>query len=380
MANSNLKYFIMFIFIFCFLIGCQKQDLHLQPSVSSKHEKTSTDHTMDQNAMNHLERKIQSLEVIEEQFEYIVGWLNNETILFIEHLNDEYVITSYNVYSGEKKRIYSSHIPILQAILSPSKTHLLIHTSPTVFEADVKVIELKEQKLIYHDRIESSEISFEWNGYDESKLFVVAFLEDWTFHTYIVNIQKKVKEEIDMPYPFAIWNDTSVLLTLDWGNDSLNMTAPILRFHNDTKDFVLKNEKYYFLQGWKGITLALGVNKDHENITDFKFYNDKWELVQKLSFPYLTEYTNREIPRFDLVDDHTFFIVAPRNCEEENIHCKFDLVKVDLFSGKQEIIIENVANEPILPSPDGDLVLSGFQFENVIQVNKKKIEPFLKIQ
>ena len=62
--------------------------------------------------------------------------------------------------------------------------------------------------------------------------------------------------------------------------------------------------------------------------------------------------------------------------KRENIHCKFDLVKVDLFSGKQEIIIENVANEPILPSPDGDLVLSGFQFENVIQVNKRKSNLF----
>lgn len=378
MGRSILTNFILILIVFCLLTGCQEKDLQTQPSVSSNSEKPSSDQAIEKRNNGHSDRKILPLEVKEDQFEFMIGWLNNETILYCENLNGSYVISSYHIYSGEKEQIYTSELPIIQALLSPSKTKILIHTSPTIYEADVKIISLQNEKLIFHDIIESNEISFTWNGYDESKLFAVAFYEDWSFTTYILNVEEQTRAETKVPYPFAIWQNSNSLLTLDWDHENPDTTAPILSITNGERKTVLNSRSFYFLHGWTGLFLALSLNEFDEGLADFNFYNEKLELIQKIEFPYLTEYSSWEIPRFNLVSDDIFYIVTPKMSGEVDVYDGgFDLIKVDLKDGSQDILIEDVANEPIQSSPDGNLILYGFQYENVINVNDKNIEQFL---
>lgn len=378
MGRSLLTNFILIFIVFSLLTGCQEEDLQTQPSVSSNSEKPSSDQAIEKRNNGHSDRKTLPLELKEDQFEFMIGWLNNETILYCENLNGAYVISSYHIYTGEKEEMYTSELPIIQAVLSPSKTKILIHTSPTIYEADVKIVSLQNDKLIFHDIIESSEISFTWNGYDESKIFAVAFYDDWSFSTYILNIEEQTRAETKVPYPFAIWQNSNSLLTLDWDHESPETTAPILSITNGESESVLNDRNFYFLYGWEGLFLAISLNKFDDSLTDFNFYNEKLELIQTIQFPYLTEYSSWEIPRFNLVADDMFFIVAPKTSgEADNYDGGFDLIKIDLKDGSQDILIENVANEPIQSSPDGNLILYGYQYEHVINVNNKNIERIL---
>ena len=74
-----------------------------------------------------------------------------------------------------------------------------------------------------------------------------------------------------------------------------------------------------------------------------------------------------------------FYHFAFDRPDKDRLKIAFEIA-VNQYTGKvlsTDILIEDVANEPIQSSPDGNLILYGFQYENVINVNAKNIEQFL---
>ncbi len=112
------------------LSGCSGE-----PSIkrSSKQEETGNGI----NKSGDFKKNIVPLEVSEQEFGGIQGWLNDQTIVYLTNMGQNSSIYTYDIFSGKTSKLYESDFPIISIHISPSKERLLIHSSPSTYEASI---------------------------------------------------------------------------------------------------------------------------------------------------------------------------------------------------------------------------------------------------
>ena len=126
---------------------------------------------------------------VQEEFSKASGWLSNTEILYISNKNESSsILYSYSLITGQSTMLYKSGQPIITAEISPKKDKVMIHSSASE-EGVLTVIDLSGKEL-YSGKIESYELTFEWNPFNDELLIVSAFTEEWDFNTYLLDLKE----------------------------------------------------------------------------------------------------------------------------------------------------------------------------------------------
>ena len=355
-----LFFFITIIFS---LTGCQKnKGIESKPSPSGQSSSLSD--------------SVIPLTVDQQTFQFIIGWLNEREILVYEWLEQEAQLYSYDMTTGERKEFLVLNEPIITARLSPSRDYLLIHSSPIPHEAHLQVFQTTIKEEIASVTVPSSEIAYEWNPFSEENILVTAFYEDWTYTTYVFDFSSKKLTEVNLPQPFATWLDHTDFLILNWSWDEPVLSAPLVKITPDGEEVLFGGEEFIHFQGKND--LFLGIQSEKQDLTggDLFVYNHDLEELFSFSLPLLTNFSGWEIPFYDLLPGEELLIIEPYTGGE------FDLYDEGFLLAKrngsiEEVILDDVNNGPIACSPDGTWCLTGHQFEKIIYIEERKIEPFL---
>ena len=116
---AQCKSIILLIIIFLlFISGCL--------NVVSEDVQNDS-HSRSDSKTNGNDFEIIPLQVDRDEFQFVLGWLSNEEILYVKYMNGQYVIHSYNIHTGKELPIYSSEMPIIQGDISPSREFLFLH-------------------------------------------------------------------------------------------------------------------------------------------------------------------------------------------------------------------------------------------------------------
>lgn len=324
-------------------------------------------------------KEVIPLEVSETAFRSIIGWISEEEILVNEAIDQGSVLYKYNVYSGEKREVVQLEHAIINAMISPSREYILIHSAPSPFEAQLQVFRTDTFHEVYHESFESSEIVYAWNGNNESKIIVTAFNKDWTFRSYVIRTDLHESELVELSQPFAEWLDENRLLMLNWDLESPDILAPFL-IASDNGLEVVGGEEYYFFKSWSDLVLSIGVkNEDFDN-ANFIFYNKNLEPIYSFQAPHIAQYSGWMIPHFDYLPElKEFILVEPYESGEIGVYTGgYKLVKRNVETGLEEILLEKIENQPIACSPDGRLCLFGSILQDMIYLEEGKVEPFIK--
>jgi len=322
---------------------------------------------------------VKSIKVDEYTFRSIIGWLSNDELLLNEFLNGKSVLSSYNIFTGKKKELLSEENQIITAELSPSKEYLLLHTSPTNYEAQLTIYSIKTFEKIYETMLESFEISYDWNQFDESKLIVTSFYEDWSFKNFILNLEEQSMNSINLPNPFAIWINENDLAFLDWDTDSPDITAPLKVYKNGKIEMEIPGQEFYHIFSLDEKFGLIGISEHDQNKSEYLILDRDFNEIGSFQIPHLTSFSGWEVALSDFVSskDELFLIEPQFSSSTTDYLGDFSLVKKDLKNGEEEVIISKINNAPITCSPDGAFCLSGFQNENIITIKNQTIKPFL---
>lgn len=368
---------ILMVFI-VILSGCEKGNanrtklstVHLEKQGSEKitGEKEDTDHLF------------VPLRLKEKDFQFIIGWISEESLLIIERNNGGSTISTYNIKSGKKKELYFSRQPVVSAEISPSKKYLFIHLSLSDNEAIVTIIRISDQQLVFYGEIESSEIDYEWNHYDETNILVNVFYKDWSFRTYVIDTNSGLLRELHLPQPFAIWHTDSHFLFLDWKKDEPDITASLVLKEDGMEKPVLTNKRFYYLDGWENIFLVISPSTDSFSQSVFQFYDESFHLISSFTIPHLSNYSGWEIPNYDFVDNN-FIMIEPKSSGKVDSYAEgYQMVKRNIINGKKETIFKTIENTPLLCSPKGSYCLTGNLYENIVFIEDKKVSSFIKFE
>lgn len=367
---SKVTSIILLFTVVILLGGCQKDD-QTSPLPSLKHGFDLFKGIPDSGNLS-----IEPIDVGTDSFHSIGGWFNNETIFYITDSSLGSNVYTHHLHSGEKKLLFESNAPIVSTIVSPSREFLLIHSAPSSNEAVLTIINKEGNKLIERS-LPSFELNIQWNPYDDSSILITAFTADWDFTVWNLNIEKQSMNEVGLPQPFAYWAEKQELLYLDWDLDSPSIEADLQSYDLETGEAIKKESDVLQVFTYQDLIVVIKVDEDNEEMANYYFMNHQFEEIFRFTTPHLSSYSEWLIPFHDY-NRHTdsFLTYQPLYSSEADVYNEgFQLVRYDLATGNKEMIVEGMDNAPISCSPNGESCLTGFYYENVINLETKEIVP-----
>lgn len=320
------------------------------------------------------------LKVEEGNFSTACGWLDDETIVYITELNEGARVYAYHLTDGKNKLLYKSDYPIVKAEMSPSRKYLLIHSSSSPSEAIIEVIDLKGNTIVYKE-IPSADLTYEWNPFDENRILISAFTEDWNFSVYELNLLNKKLKGVSVPQPFAYWISEADLIYLNWDKDEPALVTDLYKYDlkKNEKEKMLSN--IYQLNSYGNSFMAISLGGKNEEQAVYTFYTNQFKKLSSFHAPVLYEYSDLFIPYFDGNAKRKYFgtFVPLYSTQSDTYADSFKLVIFNYETGKEEIVLDEMDNEPISFSPNGNYCLYGNLLEKVIDLKTKEIVPLLDI-
>jgi hypothetical protein len=354
---------VLFLICTCFylLVGCQNEKQDASPPSSAQLEKEE---------LKDIEANtIESADFIEN-----VGWVNKSEIVTVREEDGNTAIYIHNLHNQKEEKIYEVMTPYVQAVLSPDKEKLFIHTAPLTYSADITIIDLKGNEL-FQQEIPSYELYYAWNSFNSNSLVIASFAEDWSFEVFMVDIKEKQMDKMDVEEPFLQWKAENVVIYQNWNTTNISFTAPLIAqniFNGKTETIV--EESMHFKQ-FRNNLLSIEIKKESDNLFSYKFINENGQIQSSFNLPLLSRYSDWLVPYYDMIEDEDTFLtfVASAGGAVDRYDGDFSLLTWNIETGEEEVLLEDLSNEPLQCSQDGFYCLYGTQLEKIIDITKKKV-------
>ncbi|QTD41695.1 hypothetical protein [Sporosarcina sp. Te-1] len=302
-------------------------------------------------------------------FQYVVDWLSDTEIIYVEQEEDTYAIKRFDRLTGKSHLIDREDSFINDVLVHPSKQSILIHMSDDSDAATVKVIAL-DGTVLHKLTIESKEISIEWNDIDENLLLLTAFHEDWSFDLFYYDGYEQEMTSIHLEDPFPKWLGTDQLLTLHQDEDG-TLYAYDLRTNKmiDTGiSDVVQFDTYFD-------SLLTMMPSDDQSVT-VDVRDRDGEMLGKVEMPSISSFSGLVMPDFDWVSKNELVLKFPTvSGKLVEMTEPFHLVRVK--EGEVKKLMEDVPEGPLHCSPSGHACLIGYEGENVIDLGKRELQKWL---
>lgn len=369
--TKQALYLLLFLLFGVLLLGCSNERL-LDNVPQSLHN-----HELKKNEIPFSftdEEVMLPIKDIEGSFFAASGWIDNQNILYITETSEGSALFSYNLVDGQSSRLYSSVYSIVSVTVSPNRKNILIHSSPNSSTGLVTVIS-SSGKIIMSSEIPSNELAIEWNEHKENLLLITSFTEDWQYQTYILDISNNSLAQVTIPQPFAFWSNGNELLYLDWRTDSPSLAAPLKKYNVISKVSNDVMEDVFQVDAFSKHTLIITMNSTGESqVGKYTFFDQDFQLISQLSLPQLTNFSGWVVPFYDYEKaSHDFLTFKPEYSSDfDTYEGEFDLIKFSVETNGEQVLMENLENEPISCSPNGGMCLYGYNLENLLLFDRKK--------
>jgi hypothetical protein len=162
------------------------------------------------------------------------------------------------------------------------------------------------------------------------------------------------------------------LLYLDWRTDSPSLSAPLKKYNVNSKVSNDVMEDVFQVDVFSKHTLTISINPTEESpVGKYTFFDQDLQMISQLSLPQLSNFSGWVVPFYDYVK--AFFTFKPEYSSEFDTYAGgFDLIKFSVDSNEEQVLIENLMNEPISCSPNGGMCLYGYSLENLLLFDRKK--------
>jgi hypothetical protein len=371
-SKNPIFFILILIFLTLLLSACTNKE-QAKPKIPSRNEKPKSPVTSLGSGWK------LPISIPEGEFYKLGGWLSETQVLYITNLEQTSSVFRYNLLSGKNELIYKSDHPIVNVQISPSKKYILIHSSPSSYEGVVTIIDTKGSEKLKKS-LASHELVFEWNPYDESKVLVSKFNEDWTFQVLLLDINNSKTTELSLPQPFIKWMDKRDIAYINWDDNNPSLFAPLIvkGLENGIEKTVFP--KVFQFSTFRDLLMTVSVDEQNQSMATYSFFDKEIKKLFTFSIPQLRKFSDWLVPFYDYNERMGQFItLSPLESGEVDSYSEgFQLLIYNPKKGSNKLIMEGLENEPINFSPSGDAILYGNRFEKIIDIKAKKIYELIK--
>ncbi|MFD1736537.1 hypothetical protein ACFSCX_08160 [Bacillus salitolerans] len=321
------------------------------------------------------EKTIIPLQVKGDYFNSVADWYDNQTILYITNGTQGSKIYRYNIFNGESELFYETKDQIITLQANPSRRYFVVHTAVTSYEANLVLLDHKGKEALKWG-VGSIELQFVWNPFNEHELFVTSFLDDWSFETYVLSVQTKTVTNPEVNQPFIQWVDTTKVAYLKWDEENTSFNAPLYVYDLESGKEEKMIDQILAFQSFKDILLTV-TSAQMKSI--YQLYDQKsLKVIQEFTLPMINTFSDRWwVPNFDYHSgSKQLYLFKPTAIGSEPESLSFIQFSTETGEGTQ--LLKNTENRPISISPDGELCLIGFQFEEILDIKNRTVHFFVK--
>jgi hypothetical protein len=325
-----------------------------------------------ENQSGNLLSSAQSINLAEnEYYERSIDWLDDDRVLFLASDGNSSFLRSYQLYNGEIQNIVETQVPIFDVSVDPSRKFLLVVQSPVANQMEVSIFTVEGEKL-YTATLPGVDLIHEWNNHVDGKLYVSSFYEDWSFRSYVIDVNKKVLEEFAIDHPFARWIGKNELGYIDWDLANPSLSAPLMTIDDSgKKNRMLESVVSFNLS--KTVLVAVMENSKEE-LAEYEILDRSFSKIANFSLPVLKGYSEWMIPALEINESKKSIItIAPyETAIADTYKDSFSLVQYNWQDRKKKVILDHVGFSNIACAPDGDSCLIGERLEILVDVNQSK--------
>ncbi|QHZ47658.1 hypothetical protein [Bacillus sp. NSP9.1] len=330
----------------------------------------------------HSEKKRKNDEVVEEKkvaalkdrhFDEAAGWLDHETILYTRtHPVAGSEIRSYDIFKGTGETIYKTDKRLISLELNREKGMMLIQTAGDGSEIKLTLMNVQGDEL-FSRGFRTHELQVDWNEHDPYLLYVTAFTKDWNYESYLLNAKEaKIKRDI-VQAAFIHWTSPDSFEFLKWNNQDRQKPAPVYSY--DMADGREKKiaDQAVLLDVFNNVRLVVKTSADSKNGTYIFSDVSSSEKLRSFTLPLFSEYSSLSPAEYGYDDQHQLFYTY----QPSESGSLFDLISVNLKSGKRKVIVKDIDMLPIELSPDGKYALYGYTRDQIISLRTSQYEPLV---
>ena len=371
MKRNAFFLWLLLLFFTLLMVGCTKEKSSISESTKHQNQKVEMDSPL--LTVEDIKENV-PIPIEEGEFERVYGWIDGQTIVYSTSIQNHSNIYAYNLLKGNNRLIKKVESTISSLHISPSGDYLLIRSpfSPTEF---IITVIGKWGEELYSEKIEAFDVGVEWNPYNEQRVLISTFTEDWQSQSFDLSISDRKRSIIELYNPFSFWYDENKLIYLNWNQEDPSLFSNVF-----TKDLSSQEEKevfssIFYMDAFKRSILTVKIDQDSGSEATYHFYDQELNSTGSFKTPVLTRFSDWLIPYYDYNEKKkTFIAFQPlQNGEVNTYNQGFRLVKYEWEHNEKESIMEGLENEPLSCSPSGDVCLSGFYFEKLIDLESKTI-------
>ncbi|QOR65518.1 hypothetical protein IM538_17140 [Cytobacillus suaedae] len=326
-------------------------------------------------------QQIFSLDMNGEAFNTVGEWFDDESVLYIVDKDGGSDIYYYHLFTGEKKLFYHTDAPIVTMKANEDHSLFLIHASSERNAAELFVVN-KEGEKVYDWKINSFDLQFVWNPNVLDEIFVTAFLEDWSFSTFVLEIGEETMTPYTVNEPFVQWFDKQSISYMRWNQEEPVFSAPLYTFNFETNEESLLLEDVISFTTFKDVLFTVSNDKVQTTKGIYSLYDiGTMDKKKEIMVPLLTTYSRWYVPYHDYVTNQKkFYSFLPGESASYDTYTgKFELIAFSLEADESETILSSIDSLPINFSPNGYYCLYGYQYEKVIDVKAKEVKELIQL-
>lgn len=301
------------------------------------------------------------------KFHFIVDWLTDTKIVFVERDSSNYLLKTFDITTGKIDTLYEETMIIVDVLIHPSKKKYLLHTSDNSSSGTIKIISL-EGIVLEEISIASSELAIEWNEVDPSLVLLTAFQKDWSYDVLLYKGEEEDISILPLEDPFPKWLGEQQIVTVNVPEHPLDGGELLLyNYRLGTEEHTgLGNVVHFDTYG----DSLLFVQMDEGN-ADYKIIDPNGTVLSKWSMPAVSNYSEWVFPEISWIADTTIMMPsASKGGQLDNLEEPFKLVRVQ--GGSQVALLEYDLTGRLHCSPSGEKCLAGYKAEKMIDTIKKE--------
>jgi len=170
-----------------------------------------------QTTENEVPLEAQDLKILtttKDEIRFVVGWLNETTIMYVDHHAADDRLQSFELKTGEIHTIFTSSSIISEVKIHSSVPQLLVKTAKDSTEAIIHILD-HDGNALNEVSVESSELEIQWNDIDASQILITAFAEDWSYDIIRYDANDDTLVAVELADPFPGWLGTEELVYME---------------------------------------------------------------------------------------------------------------------------------------------------------------------
>lgn len=301
-------------------------------------------------------------------FAEVVGWFDEQTVLYLEEKDGGSILYTHHLDSGEASPFFESDRLIVDVVGNEDLHLFSIQT----------MNELNETQLVIVDQEGNEQMNIEgfgegysiyWNPYKKEQFIMVAYLPDFDFDVFHVDVEEEKITQLDVEQTYFQWLSETKLAYLKW--EDLNFHAPLYEVDINTGEEAVKQEDVIaFFSFPDELTLSVTVDSIYDQYSKYTFYK-KQEMIHEIEMPILNTYSEQWWTPFYTYDaqEKLFYFLRPKYSSDFiSYEDGYELIAYNIEGNSEKAITELDSQEPIALSPNGMYLLVGNRFERVLDL------------